>query len=48
MSEVADELFLMTNLFPADTGLPMVVARRRMICAGASEGSLISIASGDA
>jgi hypothetical protein len=25
MSEVADELFLMTNLFPADTGLPMVV-----------------------
>jgi hypothetical protein len=25
MSEVADELFLMTNLYPASTGLPMVI-----------------------
>ncbi len=25
MSEIADELFLMTNLWPADTGLPMVI-----------------------
>jgi hypothetical protein len=25
MSEAADELFLMTNLYPASTGLPMVV-----------------------
>jgi hypothetical protein len=25
MSEAADELFLMTNLFPDDTGLPMVI-----------------------
>jgi hypothetical protein len=25
MSEAADELFLMTNLYPASTGLPMVI-----------------------
>lgn len=25
MSEIEDELFLMTNLFPATTGLPMVI-----------------------
>jgi hypothetical protein len=25
VSEVADELFLMTNLYPASTGLPMVI-----------------------
>ena len=25
MTDIADELFLMTNLYPASTGLPMVV-----------------------
>ena len=25
MSEIEDELFLMTNLYPATTGLPMVI-----------------------